>query len=109
MNNYDSPLSPMFKTFLKTLAILLLIIVASCSLLGCGPATTKNTTTAWKLPDELSHCSVYKMTDENGSDMKVVHCPSSTTTTGYKEGKNSRKFNVVIDNETYELVKKNDK
>lgn len=55
----------------------LLIVISA--LVGCE-ANTKETTSMWELPPELSHCKFYRMTSENGSTMRVVVCPNSTTT-----------------------------
>lgn len=56
----------------------LLIVISA--LVGCE-ANTKETTSNWVLPPELSHCKFYTMHSQNGVTMRVVVCQNSTTTT----------------------------
>lgn len=57
------------------------------------------------LPSPLQNCRVYKVTADDLAPVTVVHCPQSDTTTGTNQ-KNGN-ITVIIDNTTYELVKKN--
>lgn len=59
---------------------MLSLLIVGAVLMGCD-ASTKETTSNWVLPPELSHCKFYTMYSQNGATMRVVVCPNSTTTT----------------------------
>lgn len=71
----------------------LLTLTALLTLVACTPHTVQKHDIV--LPSELSHCSVYEMSDSTGTKLKVVYCPNASTTTSHKSGK-VRKSTTVI-------------
>lgn len=73
---------------LLTVALVLLII-------GCS--NTENTTSRYKLPNELKDCSFYRMSDNIGIILDVVRCPNSNTSATYRSGKTNITTTVIED------------
>jgi hypothetical protein len=59
---------------MKRLALLSLIVLAACTRPGVEQVAFPN------LPDELSGCTFYRMTDESGTHTLVGRCPNSVVT-----------------------------
>lgn len=64
----------------KLLALTTLLILTACT-----PHTQQ--TYDFVLPQELSHCKVYQMSDSSANRIRVVHCPNASTTTAHMSGK----------------------
>lgn len=63
-------------------------------LAGCSPST-KEISHSYVLPEELKHCSIYRLFSGDGSLMTVVHRPNANTTTSYTSGKSVNSVTVV--------------
>lgn len=66
-------------------------------LTSCGGARTSEISSIYSIPKEMSDCSIYFMTDGKLSNITVVRCPNSSTSTTTHE-KNSR-TSIVIESE----------
>jgi hypothetical protein len=108
MKSYELPMSPALR-HVRNVAAFILVLIVVLLLAGCGPAKFEDRTSAWKLPNDLSHCKMYYLKDDDSTRINVVHCPNSTTTTeeAVRRGKSGteHRTTVVIDNQTYELRK----
>lgn len=69
-------------------------------LTACYQPHTDETTTTYILPQELKDCRTYHITGKDGSWMRVMRCPNSSTATTSKAGK-STLTTVVIDGIKY--------
>lgn len=84
------------KTFIKTTVV----AIALLTLVGCHPAGYVETTGEFTVvPEALKDCGFYEIWSE-GSYLRIVRCPNSTTSTTYSSGK-STVTTVVIDGVTY--------
>lgn len=73
----------------------LLITLLAITLIGCG---TKEQTTNYYLPSDLSDCKVYYVSGKGvNRNLYVVRCPNSTTSTTHSCGKNCTASNTVIE------------
>lgn len=61
--------------------ILLLLVLCACS----KEYTDK--TDNYLMPPELGSCKVYRLSSDQGENMKVVYCPTATTSVKYRSGK----------------------
>lgn len=75
----------------------LLVACAVLFITGCDAQNPKNVSEFYKLPDELSHCGIYRIDGNRNPVMRVVVCPNSTTTTQYKSGKTTVNNSVYFD------------
>ena len=81
---------------MKLLAVVLGVII----LTGCNPSYEEKTQNFTQLPNELKDCKFYSVRSNTGSDLNIVRCPNSTTSTTYKSGKTTA-TTVVIDGKKY--------
>ena len=65
---------------MKKTSVLLAALCVLGALTGCEKET-KETTSNFILPKELSDCRIFKLTSDNGSIFTVVRCPLSNTST----------------------------
>ena len=65
-------------------------IFAISMLSGCEEST-KEATSAYKMPQGMEDCKVYYMSGKDGSNLVVVRCPNASTTT--RSGKST---NVTV-------------
>lgn len=86
------------KTLNKALVIAASIL-AMGMLSGCEKSTTE-ATEAFAMPEGMEDCKVYYMSSSNGSNLVVVRCPNSATTT--RSGKNTNVTVVDSDNPVVE-------
>ena len=49
----------------------------------------------YPLPQELSDCKLFRLSDGHGSDITVARCPNSTTSTTFRQGKHDESAIVV--------------
>lgn len=75
-----------------------LIIIATLLLSACTPSGHEVVMPV--IPDGLKDCKFFKLTDENGTVIRVVRCPMSSTSATYQSGKVST-TTVVIDGMEY--------
>ena len=71
----------------------ILIVISVLFLMSCEPSTSEDK--GFVLPEALSHCKTYFMTDGRGRGITVIHCPNSTTTT--QSGGKHKTSTTVID------------
>lgn len=75
---------------MKTLLLLSFLTILSCS------KQTSDISYKYSLPEGLQDCKIYVMqTDGLGSNLVVVRCPNSQTSTTYKSGKTTKSTTVV--------------
>jgi hypothetical protein len=72
----------------------LIIIALAFSVLGCE-ADYKDSTNKFSMPPELSDCKIYDLSKSNGSQITVVRCPFSSTTTVHQDGKMRRSVTIL--------------
>jgi hypothetical protein len=70
------------------------ILLAFALMVGCTPYN-REATEEFKLPKELSHCSVYVLSDTIGKHIHVVHCPKAQTTTYQVDGKVTKNITLI--------------
>lgn len=88
---------------------------------GCG-LKSKEVSSDYALPPELSDCKVFRIANDVGGNIKVVRCPD-TTTTQYIENKSvintttinqksqnmaGEDKNIVINGRTFKSIKESD-
>ena len=73
---------------------LILLTLTATLIIGCTPYN-REATEEFKLPKELSHCSVYVLSDTIGKHIHVVHCPKAQTTTYQVEGKVTKNITLI--------------
>jgi len=74
---------------MKNILILSLLLLSACTRSGAVPEIFNN------LPEELSDCKFFRLTDINGSQSLIARCPNSVTTT--KKVDSKLHDNIVID------------
>ena len=75
-------------------AVIALVVIF---LAGCNPSY-EDKNASYSLPPEMQDCKVYKLNgDAISTDIVVVRCPNSQTTTSYRYGKNSQSHTTVIE------------
>lgn len=73
------------------------IVLGVIFLAGCNPSY-EDKNSSYSLPPEMQDCKVYKLNgDAISTDIVVVRCPNSQTTTSYRYGKNSQSHTTVIE------------
>ena len=82
---------------------LLMVIIGVIMLTGCEPSYENKTQNFTVLPDELKDCKFYNVRSNTGSNLNIVRCPNSQTSTTYSVGK-STATTVVIDGKNYEAT-----
>ena len=82
---------------------LLMVVIGVIMLTGCEPSYEEKTQNFTILPDELKDCKFYGVRSNTGSNLNIVRCPNSTTSTTYKSGKTTT-TTVVIDGKNYEAT-----
>lgn len=65
---------------------ILAVVAIAFALVGCK-AETKDVSSEFVLPQDISQCKVYELHDTNGGMLKALICPNATTATEWKEGK----------------------
>ena len=78
----------------------LMVVLGVVILTGCEPSYEEKTQNFTILPDELKDCKFYSVRSNTGSNLDIVRCPNSTTSTPYKSGKTTA-TTVVIDGKKY--------
>lgn len=73
----------------------LLLISAMIVLAGCTPSAKQIFPEV--LPDGLTDCKFYSITDSNGLTMRIVRCPNSSVSTKWKSGKTEYRL-ATVDN-----------
>lgn len=85
----------------KQVCVVAASILAIGMLSGCEKST-KEATESFTMPKGMEDCKVYYMSSSYGSNIIVVRCPNSATTT--RSGKNTNA--TVVDNAATESVEK---
>jgi len=67
-----------------------LVIFAAGTLVGCSRQLHSDETSQYSVPPALKDCQIYGVNSDTRSDLVVVRCPNSSTTTTFKEGKQTR-------------------
>lgn len=73
--------------------IIILVLLVFC-ILGCTPSAEEKKYPV--MPQDLSDCKTYHISDGAGDHITVMRCPCSSTTTQFKSGKTMKNV-VVID------------
>lgn len=84
----------MNTTNTKKMLMIMISILAMGALSGCEKET-KDTTNNYILPEGLQDCKIYNMRNTGGSNITVVRCPLSATSTTYSSGKTTASAMVV--------------
>lgn len=74
--------------------IKLLLISAMVVLAGCTPTPSAKQFTPEVVPDGLTDCKFYSITDNKGSTMRIVRCPNSSTSVNWQ----SKRQLTTVDN-----------
>lgn len=85
------------KKYMKKALVLAASVISMGMLSGCEE-TTKDATSAYKMPEGMEDCKVFYMSGKDGSNIIVVRCPNATTTT--RSGKSTNV--TVVDGATVE-------
>lgn len=89
-----------YKKAVNKAVIIAASILGLTMLSGCEKSTT-DATASFKMPEGMEDCKVYVMSSSNGSNLIVVRCPNSTTTT--RSGKST---NVTVVDTTNSVSEK---
>lgn len=84
----------MKTTNTKKMFMIMAAVLAMGALSGCEKET-KDTTNNYVLPEGLQDCKIYNMRNTGGSNITVVRCPLSATSTTYSSGKTTASAMVV--------------
>ena len=57
-------------------------VLAAIGLVACQPSS-RELSYDFRLPKELNHCEIHKLSNGKMTVLYVVHCPNATTTTSF--------------------------
>lgn len=70
-------------------------VIAASTLVGCSRKLHTDETSQYSIPTALKDCQIYGLNSDTRSDLVVVRCPNSSTTTAFKEGKQTRHVSTI--------------
>jgi hypothetical protein len=79
---------------MKKLISVFTVACVAFSVVGCDKSTN-DVTEKYSMPAGLEDCKVFSLRGEDGTILKVVRCPISTTSTTYSSGRTTSTTNVV--------------
>lgn len=68
-------------------AVLVFVAGAGISMMGCDRRSNSDDTSQYSMPAGLKDCQIYRLNSDTKSDLVVVRCPNSNTSTTFKSGK----------------------
>lgn len=79
----------MNKLLAKVGFICVVVLLAGCT------KTASEHTSSYMLPSGLEDCKIFSLRSDTGTNLTVVRCPLSSTTTTYNTGKTTNSVSVV--------------